>query len=119
MENKRNFNVIKIISIIAVIIIIGLLLWEITPFMLKLSTNEGQIAFKDKINDMGFSRNTYVIWITSSTNNISILARRTFGSISRYVLWSVGRLYIYYNIYINNKYNYFFYCKEIREKIFI
>ena len=54
MENKNKIKLVKIIVTIIVIAVLGIFLWQIAPLILKLSTHEGQIAFKDKINSMGF-----------------------------------------------------------------
>lgn len=53
MSRKKKIQVFKILlGIIALVIIIGLIVYLI-PVMKNLSTVEGQIAFKEKVNDSG------------------------------------------------------------------
>ena len=77
MENKRDFKTIRILLTVFIIIVLGIFLWQITPFMLKLSTEEGQIAFKNKISDLGFMRSTNFIWFAGFTNTINSFTWRT------------------------------------------
>ena len=52
--NKRRIKILKkIITIIVIIILVGALIYLI-PIMKNLSTPEGRIEFKDKIQDLGF-----------------------------------------------------------------
>lgn len=55
MENKKKVKTIKIALTVIVVLILAIFLWKLAPFMLDLSTKEGQVAFKNKISDMGFS----------------------------------------------------------------
>lgn len=55
MKNKKKIKIIKIMLTTAILIILAIFLWKLAPFILNLSTKEGQIAFKNKISDMGFS----------------------------------------------------------------
>lgn len=53
MSNKKRVKIIKItIIIIAVALIVGLIAY-LFPVMKNLSTHEGQIAFKEKVNESG------------------------------------------------------------------
>ena len=53
MENKRKISFVKIILLIFVVILLVGLIAYLFPVMKNLSTNEGQIAFKQKIDDSG------------------------------------------------------------------
>ena len=53
MENKRKISFAKIILLIFVVILLVGLIAYLFPVMKNLSTNEGQIAFKQKIDDSG------------------------------------------------------------------
>ena len=53
MEDKKKFDFVKIIVLIFVIIAIAGLTAYLFPVMKNLSTHEGQIAFKQKIDDSG------------------------------------------------------------------
>lgn len=62
MKHERNGNglkknkalFIKILIGIIALALIGVIIWQLAPLMINLSTTEGQTAFKDKINSMGF-----------------------------------------------------------------
>ena len=53
MEDKKKFGFVKIILLIFVVITIAGLIAYLFPVMKNLSTHEGQIAFKQKIDDSG------------------------------------------------------------------
>ena len=55
MKNKKQFKIMKISLTILILIILGIFFWKLAPFMTNLATKEGQIAFKNRIDDMGFS----------------------------------------------------------------
>ena len=54
MKNKEKIKIIKITITTLIIITLILFLWKLAPFMANLTTKEGQVAFKNKISDMGF-----------------------------------------------------------------
>lgn len=54
MKKNKKIKSIKITVTILVIIALVAFLWKLAPFMTDLTTKEGQIAFKNKISDMGF-----------------------------------------------------------------
>lgn len=54
MKDKQKIKTMKILLTILIVIILGIFIWKLAPFMTDLSTKEGQIAFKNKISDMGF-----------------------------------------------------------------
>lgn len=54
MKDKKKVKAIKITLTIIIVLILAIFLWKLAPFMLDLSTKEGQVAFKNKISDMGF-----------------------------------------------------------------
>ena len=52
-KNSKKFKVMKlIIFILAIVIMIGLTIY-LFPVMKNLSTHEGQVAFKEKVNNSG------------------------------------------------------------------
>lgn len=55
MKNRKKIKMMKIVLTILIVIALAIFLWKLAPFMTDLSTKEGQIAFKNKISDMGFS----------------------------------------------------------------
>lgn len=54
MNKKTQIKVIRILVTIAIVIVLSIFLWKLAPFMKDLSTTEGQVAFKEKIDSMGF-----------------------------------------------------------------
>ena len=52
--SKKKALFIKILIGILAFTFIAILLWQLAPLMINLTTTEGQLAFKDKINSMGF-----------------------------------------------------------------
>lgn len=52
MKNKKVL-IIKIIIGLIALGLIGIILWKLAPLMMNLTTTEGQIAFKEQINEMG------------------------------------------------------------------
>lgn len=54
MKNQKEIKIIKITLTIIILVILAMFFLKIAPFMMDLSTTEGQIAFKNKINSMGF-----------------------------------------------------------------
>lgn len=53
MRSKETIKTMKIILTILIVVVLAIFLWKLAPFMTKLSTREGQIAFENKISDMG------------------------------------------------------------------
>ncbi len=54
MSKKTQIKVTRIILTIVIVVALSVFLWRLAPFMKNLSTTEGQIAFKGKIDSMGF-----------------------------------------------------------------
>ena len=54
MKNQKKIKIIKITLTAVILIALAIFFWRIAPFMKDLSTTEGQIAFRNKINSMGF-----------------------------------------------------------------
>lgn len=54
MKNQKKIKIIKITLTAVILIVLAVFFWRIAPFMKDLSTTEGQIAFRNKINSMGF-----------------------------------------------------------------
>ncbi len=55
MSKKTQIKIIRIIIATLIIAILSVFLWKLAPFIKNLSSTEGQIAFKDKIDSMGIS----------------------------------------------------------------
>lgn len=54
MKEKEKIKKARIILTIGIIMGLAIFLWKLVPLMNDLSTKEGQLAFKNKISDMGF-----------------------------------------------------------------
>lgn len=54
MKNKEKIKIMKITVTTLIIVALIVFLWKLAPFMTDLTTREGQLAFKNKISDMGF-----------------------------------------------------------------
>jgi uncharacterized membrane protein YdjX (TVP38/TMEM64 family) len=54
MKSQKKIKIIKITLTAIILIVLAIFFWKIAPFMKDLSTTEGQIAFRNKINSMGF-----------------------------------------------------------------
>lgn len=55
MSSKKRVKIIKITLTIFILVALAIFLWKLAPFMKDLSTTEGQIAFKEKIDSLGFA----------------------------------------------------------------
>lgn len=55
MKNIKKINILKITLTILIIVILTIFLWQIAPFIKGLTTKEGQLAFKEKISNMGLA----------------------------------------------------------------
>ena len=51
----KKTKLLRILLSIGIVIILSIFLWGLAPFIKELSTTEGQIAFKEKIDSMGIS----------------------------------------------------------------
>ena len=118
-KEKRKFKTAKILITIAVIVILAIFLWQLAPLITKLSTEEGQIAFKNKINSMGFNGILLLFGLQVLQILLVVLPGEPFEVLAGMCYGAWGRIFIYYNICFNYKYNYIFYSKKIRKKIFI
>ena len=55
MKTNGKVKIIKTVLTILIITILVIFLWKLAPLMTKLSTKDGQLAFKNKISEMGFA----------------------------------------------------------------
>ena len=51
----KKTKILRILLSIGIVIILAVFLWGLAPFIKDLATTEGQIAFKEKIDSMGFA----------------------------------------------------------------
>lgn len=55
MSSKKRVKIIKITLTVFIVVALAIFIWKLAPFMKDLSTTEGQIAFKEKIDSLGFA----------------------------------------------------------------
>ena len=51
----KKTKILRILLSIGIVIVLSIFLWGLFPFIKGLATTEGQIAFKEKIDSMGFT----------------------------------------------------------------
>ena len=51
----KKTKILRMILCIGIVIVLAIFLWKLAPFIKGLTTVEGQIAFKEKIDSMGFA----------------------------------------------------------------
>lgn len=130
-KNKKNdIKTAKIFITVIVIIVLFLFMWQIAPLITKLSTFEGQIAFKDKISSMGFGGILSLFSLQVLQILLVILPGEPFEVLAGmcYGVWG-GYLFITISVLITNiivfftvrrlgkKYLYNFFQKEKVDKI--
>lgn len=130
MKKKENIKLIRILSTIAILIILAIFLWKLAPFMNDLSTKEGQISFKNKISDMGFLGILLLFGLQILQILLVILPGEPFEVLTGmcYGVWG-GSLFITLSVFITTtiifftvrklgkKYLYNFFQKEKVDKI--
>lgn len=130
MNNKKNIKNFKIVLTIAIILILIIFIWKLAPFIKELSTEQGQIAFKNKISDMGFLGIILLLGLQILQILLVILPGEPFEVLAGmcYGAWG-GALFITVSVFITTtiifftvrklgrKYLYNFFQKERVDKI--
>ena len=129
-EEKKKFKTAKILVTIVVIVILGIFLWQIAPLMVKLSTTEGQIAFKNKISSMGFSgimllfglQVVQILLVVLPGEPFEVLAGMCYGTWGGYLFITVSvlitNIIIFFTVRkLGKKYLYNFFKEEKVEKV--
>lgn len=119
MNSKIKMKNFKILLIILVVIIVIILAFNLLPFISQLSTSEGQIAFKNKIEGMGFTgvlmlfglQIAQILLVIIPGEPLEILAGMCYGT----VRWN----FIYNNICIYNNNNNCIIGKKIWKKFYL
>ena len=124
--NKKT-KILRILLSIGIVIVLAILLWRIVPLMKDLATTEGQIAFKEKIDSMGFGGllvlfGLQILLVILPGEPFEVLAGMYYGA------WG-GALFITISVFITTtiifftvrklgkKYLYNFFKKEKVDKI--
>lgn len=98
MSRKNRVKIFKIIlTILVLAIFIGITMY-LFPVMKNLSTTEGQIAFKEKVDNSGFLGLLSLFGLQVAQIFLIIVPRRADRDISRYVLWWFMGNSVYYGI---------------------
>lgn len=77
MSRKNKVKIFKIVMMIIVILLIAGVVAYLVPVMANLSTVEGQIAFKEKVNSSRYIGTSYIIWTSICPNISNYITRRT------------------------------------------
>lgn len=110
MNRIKTFKILIAIAVTLLLIAITIYLF---PLVKDLATPEGQIQFKQKIDNTGALRIIIIIWITICTNLFIYHTRRTIRNICRNVLWSNMGNGIYNVVMLYDFKHNIFYCKKI------
>ena len=130
MKKKENIKKIRIVSTIAILIVLCIFIWKLAPFIKDITTTEGQIAFKEKIDSMGFGGILLLFWIQILQILLVVLPGEPFEVLAGmcYGAWG-GALFITISVFITTsiifftvrklgkKYLYNFFKKEKVDKI--
>ena len=130
MKNKEEIKLIKIIATIIIIAILGIFIWQLAPLIINLSTHEGQIAFKNKINSMGFTgvlmlfglQVVQMLLVILPGEPFEVLAGMCYGTWGGYLFITISvlitNIIIFFTVRkLGKKYLYNFFKKEKVEKV--
>lgn len=109
MRNKKKLKILKIALTVAIIVILGIFIWNMAPFIMKLSTVEGQEAFKEKIDSMGVGGVLLLFGLQILQILLVVLPGEPFEVLAGMCYGAWGRLLIYNFIGFYNNNNDFFY----------
>ena len=130
MKKKENIKRIRIVSTIAILIVLAIFIWKLAPLIKDITTTEGQIAFKEKIDSMGFGGLLVLFGLQIVQILLVILPGEPFEVLAGmyYGAWG-GALFITISVFITTtiifftvrkfgkKYLYNFFKKEKVDKI--
>lgn len=130
MSRKTQIKITRTILTIFIVVALGVFLWKLAPFMKDLSTTEGQVAFKEKIDSMGFGGLVLLLGLQVLQILLVVLPGEPFEVLAGmcYGAWG-GCLFITASVFITttiifftvrklgHKYLYNFFKKEKVDKI--
>ncbi len=130
MKNQNKIKIIKITLTVVILVALAIFFWKIAPFMMDLSTTEGQIAFKNKINSMGFLgllllfslQVLQILLVVLPGEPFEVLAGMCYGTWGGWIFITVSVLIttiiIFFSVRkLGEKYLYNFFKKEKVEKV--
>jgi uncharacterized membrane protein YdjX (TVP38/TMEM64 family) len=94
-KKEKNIKILKILISIVVIAILIILAIELFPLMRHLSTKQGQLEFKYKIENLGILGFFMLFGLQMAQILLIILPGEPLEVLARYVLWSLGGSFIY------------------------
>lgn len=130
MSKKTQIKITRIVLTIFIVVVLSVFLWKLAPFMKNLSTTEGQVAFKEKIDSMGFGGLLLLLGLQVLQILLVVLPGEPFEVLAGmcYGAWG-GCLFIIVSVFITttiifftvrklgHKYLYNFFKKEKVDKI--
>lgn len=130
MSKKTQIKITRIVLTIFIVVVLSVFLWKLAPFMKNLSTTEGQVAFKEKIDSMGFGGLLLLLGLQVLQILLVVLPGEPFEVLAGmcYGAWG-GCLFITVSVFITttiifftvrklgHKYLYNFFKKEKVDKI--
>lgn len=130
MKKTEKMKLIKIIISIVIVTILGICIWKMWPFLIELSNKEGQIAFKNKIQSLGFKgllllfsiQVLQILLVILPGEPFEVIAGMCYGSIGGAVFITasvlITTIIIFFTVRkLGEKYLYNFFKKEKVEKI--
>ena len=130
MEKKNEFKIVRILMTIAIVILISVFIWQMAPLIMKLSTPEGRIYFKHKINQMGFTgvmmlvglQVLQILLVILPGEPVEVLAGMCYGVWGGYLFITISvlitNIIIFFTVRkLGKKYLYNFFQKEKVDKI--
>ena len=130
MKNQNKIKIIKITLTVVILVALAIFFWKIAPFMMDLSTTEGQITFKNKINSMGFLgllllfslQVLQILLVVLPGEPFEVLAGMCYGTWGGWLFITVSILIttiiIFFSVRkLGEKYLYNFFKKEKVEKV--
>ena len=115
---KKSKKAFKIIMLLLVVAIIAAIICYLFPVIKNLSTQEGQVAFKEKVSNSGILG--FLMLFGLQFAQIFICnTRRTNRNIIWNLLWTSMGDYIYYDFCCNYFFTYIFTCTQIWKKVYI
>ena len=130
MKNQNKIKIIKITLTVVILVALAIFFCKIAPFMMDLSTTEGQIAFKNKINSMGFLgllllfslQVLQILLVVLPGEPFEVLAGMCYGTWGGWLFITVSILIttiiVFFSVRkLGEKYLYNFFKKEKVEKV--
>ena len=130
MKHTKNIKIVKILIALIVVVILGICIYKMWPTLVKISTIEGQLAFKEEISNSGFKGLLLLFSLQVLQMLLVVLPGEPFEIIAGMCYGSIGgTIFITTSVFITttlifftvrklgHKYLYNFFKKEKIDKI--